>query len=151
MSVTLEVSKLSGWLNACASYRESKEGHMVQGEVYGSGGSRRWTTAAQAARRGGARLQIGSRARTENMTNMLVTLDVSKLSGWLKLDVIYRVKRRIYDTGREVRTAGAGKAGAAGAGGVGTGGGASSVQGGADRRSGASTGADARRACRTWL
>ena len=41
---------------------------------------------------------------------MLVTLDVSKLSGWLKLDVIYRVKRRTYDTGREVRTAGAGKA-----------------------------------------
>ena len=34
MSVTLEVSKLSGWLNALAYCRESKEGHVVPGEVY---------------------------------------------------------------------------------------------------------------------
>eukprot|EP00964_Phaeocystis_antarctica_P032503 scaffold18408_cov61-Phaeocystis_antarctica.AAC.4 len=40
MSVTLEVSKLSGWLNANAFCRESKEGHTVRREVYGSGGSR---------------------------------------------------------------------------------------------------------------
>ena len=33
MSVTLEVSKLSGWLNDAASCRESKGGHTVQGEV----------------------------------------------------------------------------------------------------------------------
>eukprot|EP00964_Phaeocystis_antarctica_P114351 scaffold78323_cov43-Phaeocystis_antarctica.AAC.4 len=39
MSVTLEVSKLSGWLNADAPCRESKEGYMVRGEVYGSGGT----------------------------------------------------------------------------------------------------------------
>ena len=51
MSVTLEVSKLSGWLNA-EFCRESKEGHVVRGEVYGSGGSRWWTTAAHAACRG---------------------------------------------------------------------------------------------------
>ena len=38
MFVTLEVSKLSGWLNADAPCRESKEGHAVRGEVYGSGG-----------------------------------------------------------------------------------------------------------------
>ena len=33
MSVTLEVSKLSGWLNADAPCRESKGGHTVRDEV----------------------------------------------------------------------------------------------------------------------
>ena len=33
MFVTLEVSKLSGWLNADAACRESKGGHAVRGEV----------------------------------------------------------------------------------------------------------------------
>ena len=33
MFVTLEVSKLSGWLNAFAFCRESKGGHTVRGEV----------------------------------------------------------------------------------------------------------------------
>ena len=33
MVVTLDVSKLSGWLNADAPCRESKGGHTVQGEV----------------------------------------------------------------------------------------------------------------------
>ena len=32
MVVTLEVSKLSGWLNADADCRESKGGHTMQGE-----------------------------------------------------------------------------------------------------------------------
>ena len=35
MFVTLEVSKLSGWLNACAPCRESKGGHTVRGEGVG--------------------------------------------------------------------------------------------------------------------
>ena len=43
MLVTLEVSKLSGWLNADAPCQESKQGHAVRGAVYGSGGSRLWT------------------------------------------------------------------------------------------------------------
>ena len=34
MFVTLEVSKLSGWLNADAPCRESKEGHVVCGARY---------------------------------------------------------------------------------------------------------------------
>eukprot|EP00964_Phaeocystis_antarctica_P043952 scaffold25221_cov36-Phaeocystis_antarctica.AAC.1 len=51
MFVTLEVSKLSGWLNADAYCRESKGGHTVRGEVRPG---RRRTTAAQAAARGGA-------------------------------------------------------------------------------------------------
>ena len=46
MLVTLEVSKLSGWLNADAPCRESKGGHTVLGEVQAG---RRRTTAAQAA------------------------------------------------------------------------------------------------------
>ena len=33
MLVTLEVSKLSSWLNAGARCRESKEGHAMRGEV----------------------------------------------------------------------------------------------------------------------
>ena len=33
MVVTLEVSKLSGWLNADADCRESNGGHTVWGEV----------------------------------------------------------------------------------------------------------------------
>eukprot|EP00964_Phaeocystis_antarctica_P058137 scaffold34462_cov56-Phaeocystis_antarctica.AAC.6 len=37
MSVTLEVSKLSGWLNAVARWRESKRGHAVRDEGAGCG------------------------------------------------------------------------------------------------------------------
>ena len=33
MIVTLEVSKLSGWLNADANCRESKEGHAMRGKL----------------------------------------------------------------------------------------------------------------------
>ena len=61
MVVTLEVSKLSGWLNAFAYCRESKEGHAVRGEVYAgrqAAGSR-----GASSVQGRARLQIGGRAR----------------------------------------------------------------------------------------
>ena len=37
MSVRLDVSKLSGWLNADAHCRESKGGHTVWEEVQGTG------------------------------------------------------------------------------------------------------------------
>ena len=50
MVVTLEVSKLSGWLNAFALCRESKGGHAVRGEVRagrrGGGGRPRRTQLA---------------------------------------------------------------------------------------------------------
>ena len=62
MVVTLEVSKLSGWLNADASYRESKEGHAMRGEVQ----TKRPEVAGDRGARSvqqRARLQIGSRAR----------------------------------------------------------------------------------------
>ena len=34
-----------------------------------------------------------------NMRYMVVTLDVSKLSGWLKADAYCRVEKRAYDAG----------------------------------------------------
>ena len=37
MVVTLEVSKLSGWLNAAAFCRESKGGNTMRGELRGGG------------------------------------------------------------------------------------------------------------------
>ena len=47
---------------------------------------------------GRARLKaVGARARAErtrNILNMFVTLDVSKLSGWLNTDAPCRVERR---------------------------------------------------------
>ena len=42
MFVTLEVSKLSGWLNALAACRESNGEHTVWGEVQSTG---RWEVA----------------------------------------------------------------------------------------------------------
>ena len=53
----------------------------------------------------------GQRARderTRNMSVMLVTLDVLKLSGWLKADADCRVKRRAYDMRSEVWAEGGG-------------------------------------------
>ena len=93
MSVTLEVSKLSGWLNADAACRESKGGHAVRSEVYQSAGGRQRTTAAQAACRRGSDCRFGAghgEERTLNMPNMFVTLEVSKLSGWLNADTSCR-------------------------------------------------------------
>ena len=46
---------------------------------------------------------VGVRARAErtrNMDCMSVTLDVSKLSGWLNADACCRVERRACDAGR---------------------------------------------------
>eukprot|EP00964_Phaeocystis_antarctica_P081862 scaffold51258_cov58-Phaeocystis_antarctica.AAC.2 len=75
----------------------------MRGEVYGSGGSRRWTTAAHAACRAGldCRLVAGhGEERTPNMKPMYVTLEVSKVSGWLNADASCQVKRRVYGAGR---------------------------------------------------
>ena len=59
--------------------------------------------AAQAACTGRAQLKaVGAKARAErtrNMACMLVTLDVSKLSGWLNADAACRVGRRACDAG----------------------------------------------------
>ena len=107
MFVTLEVSRLSGWLNADARCRESKEGHAVRGEMHGSEGSRRGTTAAHAAYRRGrdCRLRAGlGEERTKNMRYMFVTLEVSRLSGWLNADASCRESiRRACGAGRGIR------------------------------------------------
>ena len=62
--------------------------------------------ATHAACTGRARLKAwGHRARAErtpNMVCMVVTLDVSKLSGWLNADAYCRVERRAYDAERGV-------------------------------------------------
>ena len=62
MIVTLEVSKLSGWLNARAYCRESNGGHTVRGEVWPGW----WEAAGDRGARsvqGRARLQVWGRAR----------------------------------------------------------------------------------------
>eukprot|EP00964_Phaeocystis_antarctica_P089365 scaffold57029_cov52-Phaeocystis_antarctica.AAC.2 len=103
MVVTLDVSKLSGWLNANAYCRVERKaydaGRGVGGEVGGH-----VLAAAQAACTGKARLKaVGVRARAERTSNMLsmsFTLDVSKLSGRLKNFASCRVASRAYDAGR---------------------------------------------------
>ena len=96
MVVTLEVSKLSGWLNADASCRESRGGHAMRSEVYQSEGRRRRASAARAACRRRIDCRFGAGHREEHTMNMLpmfVTLDVSKLSGWLNANASCRVER----------------------------------------------------------
>eukprot|EP00964_Phaeocystis_antarctica_P058051 scaffold34414_cov60-Phaeocystis_antarctica.AAC.6 len=93
MSVTLDVSKLSGWLNADAACRVERR---ACGARCGAGGGRAWEQ------------RLGARARakrTWNIQLMSVTLDVSKLSGWLKAAAFYRVEREACtrDAGRSVR------------------------------------------------
>ena len=52
--------------------------------------------AAQAARKEGPAVEAAGRARAErtlNMDCMFVTLEVSRLSGWLNADALCRVER----------------------------------------------------------
>ena len=70
-----------------------------------NGGGGRGAEAAQAARMGMGRLEGwgGQRARAEctrNMCHMLVTLDVSNLSGWVNTTACCRVEKRAYGAGR---------------------------------------------------
>ena len=84
--------------------------------------------AAQAACRGWVRPEIEGRVcleRTLNMSLMVLTLDVSRLSGWLNADAFCQVETRAHDAS-EVWAAGGYREG----GGCGGGGGASSAQGG---------------------
>ena len=89
--------------------------HAMRGEVRtGLGGRACGAVAAQAACTGKARLRAPShRARAErtaNMSLMSVTLEVSKLSGWLKADASCRVEGRACDAGGERCEAGGGRA-----------------------------------------
>ena len=93
--MTLDVSKLSGWLNADALCRV-KGKHRRRGDMRArrrEGGAGR---SAQAARREAPTVEAEGRGRaerTENMPSMLVTLDVSRLSGWLNADALCRVEK----------------------------------------------------------
>eukprot|EP00964_Phaeocystis_antarctica_P032218 scaffold18260_cov57-Phaeocystis_antarctica.AAC.2 len=88
MLVTLEVSKLSGWLNADARCRESKGGHAARCE---GAGQQTGVTASSEQWRLNCRFgAVTGVERTRNISCMLVTLEVSKLSGWLNADAYCR-------------------------------------------------------------
>ena len=99
MFVTLDVSRLSVWLNADAccrvERREYKVGDVRRGDGRGLVGRKRCGMAGA--------------DRTENMLTMFKTLDVSRLSGWLNADACCRVERRARGEARqEVRRLGGG-------------------------------------------
>ena len=84
MVVTLEVSKLSGWLNAAAPCQVRRKD------------KKRVTWRLGAARIEDPTVKVEGRARavrTSNMPYMAATLDVSQLSGWLNALASCRVKR----------------------------------------------------------
>ena len=93
MLVTLNVSKLSGWLNtdtpcrvarkACAAGRGVRPGRRVHGGGGGANGMHRGGPTEVQLKALGARARA---ERSENILAMLVTLDVSRLSGWLNAD-----------------------------------------------------------------
>ena len=61
--VTLDILKLSGWLNADAPCRESKGGHTLRVEVRAGRGGRRRAIAGHAVCRGGLNCRLGFQAR----------------------------------------------------------------------------------------
>jgi hypothetical protein len=110
MVVTLEVSKLSGWLKADARCRV--EGRAC--DAGGRGASREaggpvvwWRHDKRGVHGDGPTQGLGAKGtrgeRTENMRLMVVTLEVSKLSGLLKADAYCRVEGRHAMRGGEVR------------------------------------------------
>eukprot|EP00964_Phaeocystis_antarctica_P049390 scaffold28648_cov60-Phaeocystis_antarctica.AAC.2 len=103
MFVTLEVSKLSGWLNADATCRESKEGRARRGEVQ----TGRPEVAADRGARSvqeRARLQIGSRARGgAHVEHVSHVCDAGGVEAQRLVElrrVLSRVERRACDAGR---------------------------------------------------
>eukprot|EP00964_Phaeocystis_antarctica_P067362 scaffold40776_cov38-Phaeocystis_antarctica.AAC.1 len=79
MVVTLDVSKLSGWLNADASCRESNGGHTVCGArcagrgAGGSGRPRRTQRSGEGSLQNGARAHCGKSARRKHSMQGVVT------------------------------------------------------------------------------
>ena len=100
MSVTLDVSKLNGWLNADAVCRVERRGVRYAGRGVGreAGGLGPAAAHERHARGEGPAVKVGgSRAcaeRTMNMRCMVVTLDVSKLSGRLNALADCRVEKK---------------------------------------------------------
>ena len=98
MVVTLDVSRLSGWLNVEASCHKSKGGNTNWGEMRGVGRAR------EGRRRGRVQATCCGE-RTPNMPYMVVTLDVSRFSGWLNDDARCQVEQGAcrFNAGCEVR------------------------------------------------
>ena len=107
MVVTLEVSKLSGWLKADARCRVEGRAHAHAhahacdaggGEVRAGRREGLWCGGGttRGMHREGPTQGLGAKGtrgeRTENMPYVVVTLEVSKLSGWLKADACCRVE-----------------------------------------------------------
>ena len=100
MSVTLEVSKLSGWLKVDADCRVERRAC----DAGGRGASREaegpvvWWRHTRGMHGKGPTQGLGAKGtrgeRTSNMWLMRVTREVSKLSGWLKANAVCRVERR---------------------------------------------------------
>ena len=111
MFVTLEVSKLSGWLKARASCRVERRAYGAERGAAREAEGRR-VTAVHVACRAGLDCRLGARhgeERTLNIWSMFVILEVTKLSGWLNAVAYCRVERRPYGAGRDVgRVAGGG-------------------------------------------
>eukprot|EP00964_Phaeocystis_antarctica_P077973 scaffold48462_cov60-Phaeocystis_antarctica.AAC.5 len=105
MSVTLDVSKLRGWLNANAYCRVKAREYGVWGDVRvgrreGVGRERKHSVQGEGLTGHWRRARA---ERTSNMLCMSVTLDVSKLSGWLNATAYCRVETRAYGVWGEVR------------------------------------------------
>ena len=95
--VTLDVSRFSGWLNADASCPIARR--MWRGRQEGLGGARARggdvTVHAECTEElTGHWVRHARLGRTANMKLMVVTLDVSRLSGWLNADAPCRVAPR---------------------------------------------------------
>eukprot|EP00964_Phaeocystis_antarctica_P058916 scaffold34965_cov68-Phaeocystis_antarctica.AAC.4 len=74
----------------------SRKGSIGRGVTCGSAKGRGGVAAAQGARWEGPTIEFAGRARAErtpNMNDMSVTLEVSRLSGWLNADAPCRVER----------------------------------------------------------
>jgi len=106
MSVTLEVSKLSGWLNADAPCRVERRACDMGRGAGRKGGKARGGGGASGMHAEGPTQGLGVRARAErtvSMARIVVTLEVLKLSGWLKAVARCRVEREGHAMRGEVR------------------------------------------------
>jgi hypothetical protein len=97
MVVTLEVSRLSGWLNAdmdCRVKGEASKERPRGGRAWRSGGG---ANSVPGRPKSVEQLPAGrARAkRTINILSMVLTLEVSRLSGWLNADAYCRAKREV--------------------------------------------------------
>jgi hypothetical protein len=117
MVVTLEVSQISGWLKEYACCRVEGRACNAGGKVRagrregpGCGGG---TTQAACTGKKRPDSRLGAKGtrgeRTANIQYMVLTLEVSKLSGWLKR-VTCRVGGRACDAGGERCEPGGGRA-----------------------------------------